>query len=596
LARIAGAFGLSQFEAEILLLCAAPELDASARALFASAQSADSAHYPTFALALSLFDSAHWSALGPGGPLRHWFLVELDAVEGVASGRLKIAESVLHAIVGVNELDERLNGVMRPVAAPDMRVEDERAAIADLTDQWWRRRSANGALAPIELVGEDAAELETVAAKMCAMGGLRLFAVTASDLPQSPDVLNPLLRRIRRDLVLADACLMVAAGTQFDKIGSIADAVDRGPMVTARTPLRGWLLRRPRTIALSRVVGVDRARLWSKAVGGLSLPDGTLERAMGQFHLSPSALRSVGHRLHDKADESDDPAAHARALWRACRTEASAAISDLAEEVAPAATWDDLVLPPPQMALLRALTAQARHRSKVYDEWGFADKSARGLGAAALFAGPSGTGKTLAAEVIAGSLDLAVWRIDLSLLLSKWIGETEKNLGRVFEAADPGGAVLLFDEADALFGKRSEVKDSHDRYANLEISFLLQRMETYRGLAILTTNNEDALDKAFVRRLRTIVQFPFPDSKHRESIWRRVFPPRTPTKGLRPDKLARLQLSGGAIRNVALTAAFLAAESGEAVGMRLLWEAAQVECAKMKQPVNAAEIEDWLMT
>ncbi len=420
---------------------------------------------------------------------------------------------MLHAIVGVSDLDERLSGVLRPVPAPGMLADDQSATMADLTAQWSRRRSANGALTPIELVGEDAAELENAAAHVCTLSGLRLFAVTASELPQSPEALSLLLRRIQRDLVLADGCLMVAAGAHFDKIGSVADVIDRGPIVIARTPLRGWSLRRPRTVALSRIASVDRARLWSHAVGGLSLPDGALERAMGQFHLSPSALRSVGRRLRDEVEESDDPAAHGHALWRACQTEASAAISDLAEEVAPCATWDDLVLPSPQMALLRALAAQARHRSKVYDEWGFADRSARGLGAAALFAGPSGTGKTLAAEVIAGSLDLAVWRIDLSQVFSKWISETEKNLARVFEAADPGGAVLLFDEADALFGKRSDVKDSHDRYANLEVSFLLQRMETYRGLAILTTNNEDALDKAFVRRLRTVVHFPFPDAR-----------------------------------------------------------------------------------
>ena len=329
-------------------------------------------------------------------------------------------------------------------------------------------------------------------------------------------------------------------------------------------------------------------------MGAVSLPEGMLARAMGQFHLSPTAIASVGRRLRDEAEENRDPDARGQALWRACKTESSAAISHLAETVVPAAGWDDLVLPSAQMALLRALAAQARHRDKVHEQWGFADKGARGLGAAALFAGPSGTGKTLAAEVIAGSLDLPLWRVDLSRMLSKWIGETEKNLASVFEAADPGGAVLLFDEADALFGKRGEVRDSHDRFANLEVSYLLQRMESYRGLAILTTNNEDALDRAFLRRLRAIVQFPFPDAKLREDIWRRAFPARTPMRELRFDKLARLQLSGGAIRNMALTAAFLAAEANDVVSMRRLWEAAQIECAKIKHPLSPAEIDDWL--
>ena len=173
-----------------------------------------------------------------------------------------------------------------------------------------------------------------------------------------------------------------------------------------------------------------------------------------------------------------------------------------------------------------------RHRAKVYDEWGFAEQSNRGLGLSALFSGPSGTGKTLAAEILANELRLDLFRIDLSAVVSKYIGETEKNLRRVFDAAEEGGAVLLFDEADALFGKRSEVKDSHDRYANVEVSYLLQRMEAYRGLAILTTNMKEALDPAFLRRLRFVVQFPFPDQAHRAEIWRRIFPAKTPTDEL----------------------------------------------------------------
>src|SRR4030095_10947288 len=166
-----------------------------------------------------------------------------------------------------------------------------------------------------------------------------------------------------------------------------------------------------------------------------------------------------------------------------------------------------------------------KHRLAVYDTWGFAAQGARGLGISALFAGESGTGKTMAAEVLANELHLDLYRIDLASTVSKYIGETEKNLGRVFDAAEDSGAILLFDEADALFGKRSEVRDSHDRYANIEVSYLLQRMEAYRGLAILTTNLKTALDQAFQRRLRFVVQFPFPDERYRAAIWQRVFPP-----------------------------------------------------------------------
>jgi SpoVK/Ycf46/Vps4 family AAA+-type ATPase len=230
----------------------------------------------------------------------------------------------------------------------------------------------------------------------------------------------------------------------------------------------------------------------------------------------------------------------------------------------------------------------------VYENWGFASKGSRGLGISALFAGASGTGKTMAAEVLASELRLDLYRIDLSQVVSKYIGETEKNLRRVFDTAEVSGAILLFDEADALFGKRSEVKDSHDRYANIEISYLLQRMEAYRGLAILTTNLKNVLDTAFLRRIRFVVQFPFPDSTNRAEIWRRVFPEQTPTESLDVNKLAKLNLVGGNIRNIALQAAFLAAEHDEPVRMLHLLRAARTEYAKLERPLTDSEIRDWI--
>jgi SpoVK/Ycf46/Vps4 family AAA+-type ATPase len=199
----------------------------------------------------------------------------------------------------------------------------------------------------------------------------------------------------------------------------------------------------------------------------------------------------------------------------------------------------------------------------------------------------------MAAEVLARELRLDLYRIDLSQVVSKYIGETEKNLRRVFDAAEGGGAILLFDEADALFGKRSEVKDSHDRYANIEVSYLLQRMEAYRGLAILTTNVKNALDPAFLRRLRFVVSFPFPDAAQREEIWRRVFPSRTPTEGLEAARLARLNVAGGNIRNIALQAAFLAAGAGEPVRMPHVLCAARGEYAKLEKTLTEAEIGGW---
>lgn len=238
--------------------------------------------------------------------------------------------------------------------------------------------------------------------------------------------------------------------------------------------------------------------------------------------------------------------------------------------------------------------AHVRQRVKVYQTWGFATKSDRGLGISALFAGPSGTGKTTAAEVISKELCLDLYRIDLSSVVSKYIGETEKNLRRIFDAAESGGAILLFDEADALFGKRSEVKDSHDRHANIEVSCLLQRMEAYRGLAILTTNLKGSLDNAFMRRIRFVVQFAFPDLSQRAEIWQRIFPQETPTHNLDVNKLAKLSVAGGNIRNIALNAAFIAADADEPVNMAHILSAARSEHAKLEKPLVDSQVKGWL--
>ena len=257
-------------------------------------------------------------------------------------------------------------------------------------------------------------------------------------------------------------------------------------------------------------------------------------------------------------------------------------------------TWDDLVLGEVQMQTLQSIAAHIRQRVQVYETWGFAGKGKRGLGISALFAGVSGTGKTMSAEVLAHELQLDVYRIDLSTVVSKYIGETEKNLRRIFDAAEGGGAILLFDEADALFGKRSDVKDARDRYANMEVSYLLQRMEEYQGLAILTTNLKDSIDTAFLRRIRFIVKYSFPDSKQRQEIWRRIFPKNTPTESLEYPKLARLNVAGGNIRNIALNAAFIAADAGEAVMMKHIKLAAQNEYVKLERTLTDAEVKGWV--
>jgi SpoVK/Ycf46/Vps4 family AAA+-type ATPase len=331
------------------------------------------------------------------------------------------------------------------------------------------------------------------------------------------------------------------------------------------------------TFDVAKPTSEEQQALW-RNVG----VNGQVEALVSQFDLSAANIRAA-------AAQSESP----EQLWMACRSQSRPRLDNLAQRIDTRASWNDIVLPVAQLAMLREIAAHVRQRAKVYEAWGFAQKCARGLGISALFAGASGTGKTLAAEVLADELRLDLYRIDLSQVVSKYIGETEKNLRRVFDAAEEGGAILLFDEADALFGKRSEVKDSHDRYANIEISYLLQRMEAYRGLAILTTNMKNALDPAFLRRIRFVVQFPFPDAAERIEIWRRIFPVQTPVDRLDISKLAKLHVAGGNIRNIALNAAFLAADANEPVRMSHLLRAARTEYAKIEKPLTDAEIGGW---
>jgi hypothetical protein len=363
-------------------------------------------------------------------------------------------------------------------------------------------------------------------------------------------------------------------------------------LITGATPLQGF--RRPaRRFDLERGTLDERREAWIAALGPGSAQrlNGSVERLAEHFDLDGSAIRAVVASLPAKGTAAEVEAR----LWQGCREQTRGQLDELAQRIEPRASWDDLVLPDAQLALLREVAVHVRRHQRVFGEWGFASRSSRGVGTSALFAGPTGTGKTMAAEVLAGDLQLDLYRIDLSRVVSKYIGETEKNLATVFDVGERSGAILLFDEADALFGRRSEVRDSHDRYANIEVSYLLQRMEAYRGgLAILTTNLKNTLDTAFWRRLRFVVQFPFPDAEQRAEIWRRIFPSAAPVRGLDVNKLARLNIAGGSIRSIALNAAFRAAEADDAIRMtHLLWAARQ-EYAKADRSLSDSEVRGWV--
>jgi hypothetical protein len=593
LETVSGAFRLSPFERELLLLCAGVELDSSFGALCAMAHGDPGRAYPTFSLALAALPDPHWSALTPAAPLRHWRLIEIGAGSALTQSPLRIDERVLHYLAGVSHLDERLQAFLEPIADAAELTPSQRRVAERIVAVW--SRAAGEALPLIQLCGDDTAGQHAVAAAAAGALGLRLLRLRAGTLPTAPGELEALIRLLEREAVLGGSALLVEAeaGEATDAGRSLASTHllehTRGALFVAtreRRPLRD----RP-TVAfdLPRPGRLEQRAAWQSALAGAAMGlNGQVEALVSQFSLSPSVIRAISLQALGGAEED-----LGAVLWDACRSQARPRLDDLAQRIEPAATWEELVLPEAQRQTLQEIAAHVRQRARVYETWGFAGRGSRGLGISALFAGASGTGKTLAAEVLAHALRLDLYRIDLSQVVSKYIGETEKNLRRVFDAAEEAGAVLLFDEADALFGKRSEVKDSHDRYANIEVSYLLQRMEAYRGLAILTTNQKSALDPAFLRRLRFVVEFPFPDSAQRAEIWRRIFPDATPTEGLDAGRLARLNVAGGNIRNIALHAAFLAADAGEPVRMTHLLRAAHREYAKLERPLTDAETGGW---
>jgi hypothetical protein len=596
LETLCATFGLSSFERNLLLLCAGMELDSTFAALCAAPQDDPQRGYPTFGLALAALPEAHWSALTPAAPLRYWRLVEPTGGDIMTASRLRIDERALHYLAGIHHLDDRLQGLVEPLGVPDELPPSHHALVHKVAGLWSHTEDASNVPA-IQLCGDEDAGKHAIAATASAAVGLRLHAIRAADVSEAATEREALARLWEREAVLSGSALLVDCQEQDDTDSlspaiSLLERLGGALVVTTREPL-GTRKRQLIRLDVNRPSAAEQRSLWHDALGPLAHElNGQIDVLTAQFDLGVQQIRAASAGL--LADTSGaDKEMSATALWDLCRIQSRPRLDDLAQRIEPTAEWEDLVLPEPQRQTLGEVAAHVRQRTRVYEAWGFAAKGARGLGISALFAGASGTGKTMAAEVLANELRLDLYRIDLSQVVSKYIGQTEKNLRRVFDTAEEGGAILLFDEADALFGKRSEVRDSHDRYANIEVSYLLQRMEAYRGLAILTTNMKDALDTAFMRRIRFLVPFPFPDSAQRAEIWRRIFPPDTPTEGLFVNKLARLSVTGGNIRNIALNAAFLAANAGEPVRMEHLSRAARGEYAKLEKPLTEAEIGDW---
>jgi len=585
LRKLATAFDLDLVGVEILLVALAPDVDPRFERLYGYLQDDVTRRRPTIGLAMELagldvFDADARARFSSAGPLVARRLLTLEDEERPFLGRtLRIPDQVAAFLLGSDTVDRDLADASEPITS------DTRTASVPLA-----RALASGVrLAYLRAMPGSAAASAALGA--ASMAGPVVLSV---DLARVSRQANP------RDLVartLLEARLrwaIVVAGPidpllerESTTLSDLADADSPVVLYGDRAWEPAWSRNVPLQLDAPVLEPEDRETLWRRAlemrtdVPGNGHVSGYLG-ATQAFHLTPPQIdRAIESGLLVARAENRDVGA--RDFQAGARRQNAAGLERLARRVEAAAGWDDLVVPAGVASQLHELGARARHRDRVLGEWRIGGRSSRGRGITALFAGESGTGKTLAAEVIARDLGLDLYVIDLSTVVDKYIGETEKNLERIFTEADRVNGVLLFDEADAIFGKRSEVRDARDRYANVEVAYLLQRMERFEGLAILTTNLRANLDESFTRRIDVIVDFPTPDAAARRALWRMHLPDRLPQA---PDVdlsfLAdRFSLSGGEIRNICLTAAYLAAESDSPVGMADLIRATGREYRKL---------------
>lgn len=587
--RLVRTLELTSFEQRCLAAALAPELDLRFERLFAYCQDDVSRRAPSLGFLLDLFcddpedrEDARRHLSSQGQLRRHRILTLIDRPVGEQGGSLgrglRLEERVVEFLLGLPGGASRVVPFLRPGPAG--------ADTAGIATPQWHQIAAELSAEPgvqLGLIGLPGAPVVELASWLSHQRRQSLLVLdgVAGSVAEAEEMVS----LAAREAVLNGATLALVR----------ADQLERAPLVEAfRAIVRPRLalsfllaeghgvLHADRVHRLPRQEVAQRAELWqSLLTDPWELPHEEVHTLARQFPLSPATIHEAV-RLTLSEIDGEEPALHR--LRRVC-LRLLGPLPTGVTELMPERTWEDLVLPADAEAALHELAGHARHRSTVLSEWGFGRKHSGGKGTHALFVGPPGTGKTMGAEVLATTLHRRLWRVDLPQVISKYIGETEKNLDAVFRAAANADVVLFFDEADALFGRRSEVKDAHDRYANQEISFLLQRMEDHEGLTILATNLGRNIDEAFVRRLAFLIEFPFPDEVQREQIWTRVFP----DEALRADDictqtLAReISLSGGHIRNIALAAAYLAVQEKGVITQERLWRAAHREYQKLGQ-------------
>ncbi|MFF5499157.1 ATP-binding protein [Streptomyces aquilus] len=558
IAWLAERYDLSAFELNVLLVALAPEVDLRYERLYGYLQDDVTRRRPTVELTLNLLchdvsdKLSHRAAFAADAPLLRHRLVRLVAdphqVEPPLPARYVVPdEQIVDVLLEVTGLDRRLAGWCRLMPAHPGPVAEQAVDMSDLLLAGHR----------LYLRGRPGSGRKRAARTSTALLGRPLLLGELPLTPADPSAFGEALFRFLREAELYGAIPLLDGVDALDapRRELVARALAEAPGPAVLTGATPWQPTSAQLSVLTREFthpdAVGRRSHWASALAGRPVAGGDLDVLAERYPLTPRAITEA--------------AAAARGgtlaeLSAAARATVGHELAQLADRIEPRARWDDLVLPADELDALREICARVAGQGRVLREWGFGRKLSRGTGVGVLLTGPPGTGKTMAAEVLAGELHLDLYRINLAGVVSKYIGETEQNLDRIFAAAERAGAVLLFDEADALLGRRSEVRDAHDRYANIEVAYLLQRMEAFAGVTLLATNMRQSLDEAFTRRLAFTVRFPFPDEASRARIWRGIWPQDAPlAPDVDPDALAaRFTLSGGHIKNVALAAAFLA--------------------------------------
>lgn len=606
-------FGLSSFEEKCIVLCLLPEVNRKYEKIFGYFQDDITVKSPSIDLVLKLFtrtESEKISArcvFDQQAPLIK-YLMELqgdinDRRIPMIARHLKLDDWVVNFILDAQVLDARLANVAEMLLSKDIRKDNENTHLEkNIVSfiEYYRKNKELGSKQIFYFNGPNGAGKRAHARTVCCSMGMPLIIADLEKMIFSEIYYDELLRLLGRQLMIGHTALCInnfdmlltEDGRYKEKLTSLLQMLEKYAPITFILGKTEW----SPSIVNENVVfmGVEfpypkasqRKEYWTKFSKKYLLDNSVnIDDFSGNFRFTPGQIERVLRLGESNSvwNGKSNGQISTEELNNACYTQSNRKLNNLSAKIKKTYSWDMLVLPPDQMSQMKEICNQVKFRSLVYEKWGFDKRLALGKGINVLFSGPPGSGKTMAAEVIANEIGLEIYKIDVSQIVSKYIGETEKNLSEIFAEAETSNAILFFDEADALFGKRSEVKDAHDRYANVEISYLLQQMEEYTGIVILATNLNQNIDDAFLRRLHFNIAFPFPEKEQRKLIWKGMFPSGAPIDNeLDYDFLAeKFIMAGGNIKNIAINAAFFAAKEECPIGIKQIMLAAKREYKKM---------------